>query len=98
MKKIFLVGVALLTMATVPMVLGSLLRPGKLVTVPTCDSDAQGAMFIKNGGDGQSTQAMCVCVGDGAATAAYQWCSLAFAVGDADLAMTCTGGSSTVCP
>jgi len=75
--------------------LGVLFQLGAPVSTPTCAVSTVNTLYAANGGAGQGASKLCVCRSDGAATPAYQWCSLTFS---GAATVVCAGGSTTVCP
>lgn len=74
--------------------LGSVLVLDK-PTLPTCSATYSGGLVQQLGGASEGNTKLCVCKSDGAASPAYQWCSLT--VSEAAV-VVCIGGSATVCP
>lgn len=95
----------LLALAAVLLALGFSQMGGSLVlskvAMPTCGTDVPaGSLLQAGGGPAEGPTRLCVCVSDGKATdagasLAYQWCSI---TGTHGQPVSCTGGSTTVCP
>lgn len=76
------------------------LASGLQPILPTCSADVgtqmtEGGIVRMLGGANETDTKLCICKSDGAASPAYQWCSITITGAST---VVCAGGSATVCP